>query len=205
MTVAQANGNPNQLLLLFTAWIHRPTTVTTPTSGTRTQRLVPHAPALEHMHRVSMSQQQLLTGTHASTCQVHHLLPFVTVSSQGIMPHQPAFQVTGIGQDLFMFATQHTGSSKQGLICGLVPHTPAPRKDKHLLHHLESLQPSPAALFNHHCPSHLQFPATLNHQHMCHPAQLSRPMQHAQADRWAGKDTQSSWVRLPLCMTYCPC
>jgi hypothetical protein len=78
------------MLLLVTAWIHRPTTVTTPTSGTLTQRLVPHAPALEHMHRVSMSQQQLLTGTHASTCQVHHLLPFVAVSPQGIMPHAPA-------------------------------------------------------------------------------------------------------------------
>jgi hypothetical protein len=99
-----------------------------------------------------------------------------------------------------MFATQHCCSSKQGLIHGIVPHTPAPCKDKHLLHHLESLHPSPSCSVNRHCPSHLRVPATLNHQHMCHPTQHSRPMQHAQADRWAGKDTQSSWVRLPLCM-----
>jgi hypothetical protein len=37
------------LLLLFTAWIHRPTNATTPTSGTDTQNLVPHTPALTHM------------------------------------------------------------------------------------------------------------------------------------------------------------
>jgi hypothetical protein len=70
------------LLLLFTAWIHRPTNATTPTSGTSTQNLVPHAPALEHMHRVSMSQQQLfdrescinMPGTSGmpGTCQLHH-------------------------------------------------------------------------------------------------------------------------------------
>jgi hypothetical protein len=32
---------PSLLLLLFTAWIHRPTNATTPTSGTDTQNLVP--------------------------------------------------------------------------------------------------------------------------------------------------------------------
>jgi hypothetical protein len=54
-------------------------------------------------------------------------------------------KATGIRQDLFWFATQHTGSSKQGLIHGMVPHTPALHKDKHLLH-LESLQPSPSSV-----------------------------------------------------------